>query len=141
DQFGGEGRVVGAVEVEDDRLLAPVVLPEEERRLGPRLVAVEGPDAAGDVAGRRLDLDDLGAEPGQEQPGVLGLLVGDLDDPDSVEDPDVGVHGPNSTSTKALTTSRPAWNHGSVARHRVAGVGDIGPGELKRVEIGDVALC
>ena len=28
-----------------------------------------------------------------------------------------------------------------MARHRVAGVGDIGPGELKRVEIGAVALC
>jgi len=28
-----------------------------------------------------------------------------------------------------------------VARHRVAGTGDLAPGELKRVEIGDVALC
>lgn len=28
-----------------------------------------------------------------------------------------------------------------MARHRVAGVEDIAPGELKRVEIGDVALC
>ncbi|MGH8998795.1 MAG: non-heme iron oxygenase ferredoxin subunit [Acidimicrobiia bacterium] len=28
-----------------------------------------------------------------------------------------------------------------MTRHRVAGVGDIAPGELKRVEIGAVALC
>ena len=28
-----------------------------------------------------------------------------------------------------------------MAKHRVAGVGDIAPGELKRVEIGGVALC
>jgi 3-phenylpropionate/trans-cinnamate dioxygenase ferredoxin subunit len=28
-----------------------------------------------------------------------------------------------------------------MAKHRVAGVDDIQPGELKRVEIGDVALC
>jgi 3-phenylpropionate/trans-cinnamate dioxygenase ferredoxin subunit len=28
-----------------------------------------------------------------------------------------------------------------VARRRVAGTGDLAPGELKRVEIGDVALC
>jgi nitrite reductase/ring-hydroxylating ferredoxin subunit len=28
-----------------------------------------------------------------------------------------------------------------VARHRLAGAGDLAPGELKRVEIGDVALC
>ena len=28
-----------------------------------------------------------------------------------------------------------------MARHRVAGTGDLAPGELKRVEIGDVALC
>ena len=28
-----------------------------------------------------------------------------------------------------------------MAKHRVAGVDDLKPGELKRVEIGDVALC
>jgi len=30
---------------------------------------------------------------------------------------------------------------GFMAKHRVAAVNDIKPGELKRVEIGDVALC
>jgi len=28
-----------------------------------------------------------------------------------------------------------------MAKHRVAGVDEIKPGELKRVEIGDIALC
>lgn len=29
----------------------------------------------------------------------------------------------------------------AMARHRVAGVGDLPPGELRRVEVGGVALC
>ena len=73
------------LEIEHERLLAAVVVPEEERALGVFLVLVERPDAARRVAAGRLDLDDLGAEAGQRQPAVLGLLVGELDDADAGE--------------------------------------------------------
>ena len=55
------------VQIEHDRALAEVVLPEEEGALGIP-VLVEGPDAAGGAAAGRLDLDDVGAQAGQRQP-------------------------------------------------------------------------
>jgi hypothetical protein len=68
------------LEIEHERLLAAVVIPEEERSLRICLVFVEGADAAGGVAAGRLDLDDLGTEARERKAAVLGLLVGELDD-------------------------------------------------------------
>ena len=73
------------LQVEHDRALAAVVVPEEQRALGIRAVLVERADAARGAAAGRLDLDDLGAEARQRQPAVLGLLVGELDDADAGE--------------------------------------------------------
>ena len=71
------------LEIEDERLLAAVVIPEEERALGAFLVFVERPDLARGVAAGRLDLDDLRAQPRERQPAVFGLLVSELDDADA----------------------------------------------------------
>ena len=73
------------LEIEHDRALAAVVVPEEERALGTFLVLVERPDAARGIAAGRLDLDDVGAEPRKRQPAVLRLLVGQLDHADAGE--------------------------------------------------------
>ena len=85
---GGDERaeplpVLRLTQVEHDRALAAVVLPEEERALGIFPVLVEGPDAACGAAAGRLHLDDLGAQTRQRQAAVLGLLVGQLDDADA----------------------------------------------------------
>ncbi len=75
------------LEIEHERFLAAVVIPEEERALGTFLVFVERPDLARGVAAGRLDLDDLGAQPRERQPAVLRLLVGELDDANAGERP------------------------------------------------------
>ena len=72
-------------QIEHDGALAAVVLPEEQRALGILAVLVEGPDTARGTAAGRLHLDDVGAQPGQGQPTVLGLLVGQLDDANAGE--------------------------------------------------------
>ena len=43
------------------------------------------------IAFGRFDLDDLRAEPGQQQPGVLGPLVGNLDNPEAGQHARSGV--------------------------------------------------
>ncbi len=68
------------LEVEHDRFLVAVVVPEEQRAFQARLVFEERADPPCRVALGRLDLDHLGAEPGEQQPGIFGALVGDLDD-------------------------------------------------------------
>src|SRR5207302_7938330 len=73
------------MQVEDDRALAAVVLPEEQRAFGILAILVEGTDAPRGVPARRLDLDDVGAEPGERQPAGFRLLVGQLDDPTAGE--------------------------------------------------------
>jgi hypothetical protein len=80
DELADPRRVGGVVEVQHDRALRSVVLPEEQRPLGALDVLVEGPDAPAGRSAGRLDLHHVGAEAGQHEPHVLGRLVGDLDD-------------------------------------------------------------
>src|SRR5205814_7652938 len=68
------------LQVEHNRFLVAVVVPEEQRVFESRLVREEWADEARRIAFGRLDLDDFGAKAGQEQPGIFGALVGDLDD-------------------------------------------------------------
>jgi len=63
---GGDQRpepilVFRLAQVEHDRVLSAVVLPEEQRALAIFPVLVEGPDAARGAAAGRLHLDDVGA--------------------------------------------------------------------------------
>ena len=78
-------RSLALAQVEHDRALAAVVLPEEQRALGILAVLIEGPDPTGGIATRRLHLDHVGAQSRQCQPAVLSLFVGQLDDPDAGE--------------------------------------------------------
>ena len=61
------------------------------------------------AAFRRLDLDHLGAEPGQQQPGILGPLVGDLDDaqPGQHARPGIAHHLARSLFDRALIRHAP----------------------------------
>ena len=65
---------------------------KNSERSGSSPVLVERADAARGAAAGRLDLDDVGAEPGERQPAVLRLLVGELDDADAGERTSAG-HG------------------------------------------------
>jgi hypothetical protein len=85
DQLAQAGPVGGVVDVEHDRALRAVVLPEEERPLGTLDVLGERPDAPAGRAARGLHLHHVGAEAGQHQAHVLGRLVGQLDDADARE--------------------------------------------------------
>src|SRR5262249_34136087 len=71
--------VVALAQIEHDRALATVVLPEEQRALRVLAVLIEGADAARGVAAGRLHFDDVGAQAGQREPAVFRLLVGQLD--------------------------------------------------------------
>ena len=95
---GGDERaepvsIFALAQIEHDRALPAVVLPEEERALGVFPVLVEGTDAARGAAAGRLHLDDVGAETRQGQPAVLRLLVGQLDDADAGERAPAGCSG------------------------------------------------
>ena len=74
-------------QIEHDRSLAAIVLPEEQGAFGVRLVLVERTDAARGTAAGRLHLDDVGAEARQRQPAVFRLLVGQFDDADTCQCP------------------------------------------------------
>ena len=78
-------------QVEHHRLLVAVVVPEEQRAFETGLVFEERPDPPCGIALGRFDLDDFGAEPGQQQPGVFGALVGDLDHPQAGQHPRSGI--------------------------------------------------
>ena len=75
-------------EVEHDAALAPVAV--EEHRAHARVDARS--EIAGEVAGRRLDLDHVGAEVGEQQRAVRpGDHRGEVDDAHAVErEPDTG---------------------------------------------------
>src|SRR4030095_2091076 len=60
-------------------LVRGAVREEEAPRAG------EGREPARDRALRRLDADDVGAEVGEQAPGELSLLVGEIEDADSSE--------------------------------------------------------
>ena len=63
-------------QIEHDRALAAVILPEEQGALGIFPVFVERTEAACGAAAGRLHFDDLSAQTRQRQPAVLCLLVG-----------------------------------------------------------------
>ena len=98
------------VQVEHDGALAAVVVPEEQRAFGVRHVAVERPDAARGAPPRRLDLDHLGAQSGEQQAGVFAQLVRYLDHPHAVQHARTGgaQHGPIAASPSAIKRPRPA---------------------------------
>src|SRR5262245_8995462 len=74
-------------QIEHDRALAAVVLPEKQGALGIFLVFVEGTDAARGAAAGWLHFDDLGAQTRQREPTILRLLVGEFDDAEAGERP------------------------------------------------------
>ena len=92
-------------QIEHDRPLLPVVVPEEERALGIDAVAVERADRAGAVPPGRLDLDHFGAEPGEEQSRVFALLVCDLDDSHAGEHRGIRSRGRPSGPVSASSLS------------------------------------
>src|SRR6516162_1673840 len=67
------------IEIEYDRAFAAIVLPEEQRAFGVRLVLVERPDAPCGVAAWRLDLEHIGAESRERQAAIFCLLVRHFD--------------------------------------------------------------
>lgn len=71
-----------AAEVENDALLASI----EAREIRVVRTYPMGTDAARDIACRRLDLDDLGAEVGEHQAAIRARQhVADLDDADAFQ--------------------------------------------------------
>ncbi len=72
-----------ALQIQLDRALAAVVLPEEQGSLGIHAILVERPDAPRRASPRRLHLDDVGAEACERQPAIFRQLIGQLDDPDA----------------------------------------------------------
>ena len=76
-------RAFGRPEVEDDRALVGVVVPEVERAVRAGDVIDERADGARGRAFRRLDLHDVGAHVGEELPGELSELVAEFDDSES----------------------------------------------------------
>ncbi len=107
-------------EVEHHRFLVAVVVPEEQRAFEPRLVLEERPDPPCGIAFGRFDLDDLGAEPGEQQPGILGALVGDLDHPQPGEHSGAGIA--HHLARPGLTHARRAhFSHGASPSQRHGG--------------------
>ena len=71
---------VGVVQVERDAALVRVAIQERQRAVGRRCVAGERGPQATRIAGRRLDLEHVGAEVGQHAAGERAAQVGQLDD-------------------------------------------------------------
>ena len=69
------------LEIDDDAPLADVVVPEVETTVRVGDVVMEGREAAGRRACRRLDLHHVGPHAGEQTSAVLALLVDDLEDP------------------------------------------------------------
>ena len=94
-----------------------------------RLVAVEGAVGPGLLPARRLDLDDVGPEAGQQLPAVLAELVGELEDPDPREKAAIRLrHHPPSYSFPTPQSpegmclrhlSIPAWEVPTGAAHQI----------------------
>ncbi len=81
----------GARQIENNRFFVAVVVPEEQRALETRLVLEKRADPPRRIAFGRLDLDHLGAEPGEQQPGIFGAFVGDLDHPEARQHARTGI--------------------------------------------------
>src|SRR5262249_25534747 len=73
------------VQIEPDRALAAIVLPEEQGALGIFSVFVEGTDAARGAAAGWLYFDNISTQTCQRQPTILRLLVGQFDDAETGE--------------------------------------------------------
>ena len=78
-------------QIQHDRFLIAVVVPEIKRALRARLVIEKRADPSRRTAFGRFDLDQFGAEPGEQQPGIFGAFVGDLDDPQAGEHAGTGI--------------------------------------------------
>jgi hypothetical protein len=126
-------------QVEHDRALPAVVLPEEQGALGIFAILVEGADTARGAAAWWLHLDNIGTQTRQRQPTVLPLLVGQLDDADAGERTPAGregagkgrlaqcFHRDSPHASRARTCSRvrmsAAWMRSGVARVLMVGIG------------------
>ena len=78
-------------QIQHNRFLVPVVVPEEQRAFETRLVFEKRADPPRGVAFRRFDLHHLGAQAGQQQAGIFGALVGDFDDPEAGQHARTGI--------------------------------------------------
>src|SRR5262249_38089016 len=72
-------------QIEQDRALATIVLPEEQGALWIFPIFVEGTDAARGAAAGWLYFDHISAQTCQRQPTILRLLVGELDNAETRE--------------------------------------------------------
>ena len=75
--------VVGG-DVQRQRALVGVVVPPEERALGTGQILEKGADPPPRVAGRRLDLDHVRSEVGEQPPGVLPERIAQIQHPHAV---------------------------------------------------------
>ncbi len=82
--------VVRFRQVQHDRALGQVVVPEVQARVRAWLITGERGHAPGGRAGRRLDLDHVGPHVGQQLAAVLGLPVVEFEDPDAAQRPAPG---------------------------------------------------
>ena len=86
EQFAEDDAAALRLDVKRQALLVGVEVEEEAALVGVGDVAREGAEAAGVVALRRLDLDDLRAEVGEEARGVgAGDALGEVDDAGAFE--------------------------------------------------------
>ena len=109
-------------QVEHHRLLVAVVVPEEQRALQPGLILQERTDASRRIAFRRLDLHHLGAEAGEQQAGVFGAFVGDLDHAQSGQHAGTGIaHHLAGAAAQLVTRMRSFRSLTSDPLHRKAG--------------------
>jgi|GEM_PF-4637711 len=73
------------VQIEDDRTLPQVVVPEVKTPVGMRRILVEGPIASSHFPLRRLNLDDIGAQARKHLAAVLPEFVSNFEYPHPVE--------------------------------------------------------
>ena len=139
-------RPSGSAQVEDDAALAPVV--EREGRVRHVVVdAQRAEDLAHRVAGRRLDLDDVGAPVGQQRRGRRGGHPdAQLDDPQVGEGREprrrVGAHRPTPERTGHDPLAEKVLHHlaGGVERQLVDELdrpGDLVVGHLVAAPVDD----
>ena len=80
-------RVGGGVQVERERALVEIAVDERERTIRCRDAAGERGVQAARIAARRLDLDDVGAEVGEQAAGEGVAQIGEIDDAQVREGP------------------------------------------------------
>ena len=80
-----EVAAVVLAEVERDGALVGVEVPEAQRGLTAGVVGMEGRESTRGVAARRLDLDHVGAEVGEQLAGVVSHFGGEIEHAHAVE--------------------------------------------------------